>query len=178
MFLKVSAGVLLVLLAVIGYASTFPSEFSYSRSVEIQADPAQVFPLINNLNEWKKWSPYEKLDPQMKKVVGGGSGAIGVGAFIDWKGNSDAGAGKMEITSSVAPSDIVMSLQLVEPMEAHHDMRFNLIATSTGSRVTWTTSGKNSLMTQVASLFLNFEEMIGDPLSEGLTNLKQLVESR
>ena len=64
------------------YVSMQPGVFRVTRSATIAAPPAQVFPHINDFHNWAAWSPWEKLDPAMKKTFSGP--ASGVGAVHEW----------------------------------------------------------------------------------------------
>ena len=86
------------------YAATRPDSFHVQRTASIKAPPEKVFALINDFKRWPEWSPYEKLDPGMKRTLSGAES--GKGAVYAWQGNSKAGVGRMEISNSV-PSSLV-----------------------------------------------------------------------
>jgi hypothetical protein len=71
---------LFVVLAVIIYRR--PGAFRIARSATIDGPPTAVFPHVNNLHAWEAWSPFEKLDPAMKRTYEGP--ASGVGAKQLW----------------------------------------------------------------------------------------------
>ena len=64
---------------------------------EIQLAKAEVtdkiFPLIADFHRWGAWSPYEKLDPAMKRTFSGA--ANGKGAVYEWDSDGKAGKGRM-----------------------------------------------------------------------------------
>src|SRR4051794_31674992 len=66
-----------------------PPGFKIERSAVIHAPPAAVFALINDFHEWTKWSPWEKMDPDLKRTYEGP--AAGVGAKYAWAGNKKVG---------------------------------------------------------------------------------------
>ena len=78
--LLIAAACLAVLVvSVLVYAATGPATFRVQRTAVIKAPPEKVFALVNDLNGWQAWSPYEKKDPAMKRTVSGapkGKGAI------------------------------------------------------------------------------------------------------
>jgi hypothetical protein len=88
--------VLGVLAAIAGgicaYASTKPDVFTVSRSRAVAAPPEVVQALLADFHNWPKWSPWEELDPNMKRTYGGA--ASGVGQTYEWKGNDKVGSGK------------------------------------------------------------------------------------
>jgi len=86
--------------------------FRIARSVTMAAPPERIAPQIQDLRAWKNWSPYEKLDPQMKKTFSGAE--RGEGATYAWEGNSKAGAGSMTIVSAM-PQKISMALHFTKP---------------------------------------------------------------
>jgi hypothetical protein len=90
-----------VLAVLLGYAATRPETFRVSRRQNIETAPDQIFPLIEDFRKWPAWSPYEKLDPTMKKTFSGDSS--GKGAVYTWAGNSKAGEGRKEIVDAVSP---------------------------------------------------------------------------
>jgi hypothetical protein len=71
--LGLAAVVVLLVLVV----ATRPSTFHIERSVTIAAPPATVFARVNDFPAWGAWSPYEKLDPQMKRTFGGAPSGAG-----------------------------------------------------------------------------------------------------
>ena len=74
------------------------STFEVKRSTVINAPVPTIQLLIDDFHEWPKWSPWEDIDPQMKRDYSGT--AAGVGAAYAWSGNRKAGSGRMEITGS------------------------------------------------------------------------------
>src|SRR5215510_11916389 len=94
----VSVLVLAVIVLVV-IAATKPDTFRIERSTTINAAPEKVFPLINDFHNWPQWSPWEKLDPALKRTHSGPTS--GKGAVYEWEGNKKVGQGRMEITESV-----------------------------------------------------------------------------
>ncbi|MFM9927118.1 hypothetical protein VLK31_29315 [Variovorax sp. H27-G14] len=60
----------------------------------------------------------------MKRSFGGT--ASGKGATCAWEGNSQAGAGRMEIVESVPSSKVAIKLDFVQPFEGHNMADFTL----------------------------------------------------
>ena len=52
-------------------------EFRVSRSTTIAAPPERILPLITTLREWRKWSPWEGLDPNLERKYAGRTPAPG-----------------------------------------------------------------------------------------------------
>jgi hypothetical protein len=56
--------------------------------------------LLSDFRGWQAWSPFEKMDPAMQRSFSGAE--KGKGAVYAWSGNSQAGAGRMQITEASA----------------------------------------------------------------------------
>ena len=101
--LKRSALILLFFLIIIVIVSLFlPSSFHLERSVVIDADKEQIFKQVNDLRNWKNWSPWELKDPSM--YIGDGlfsNPSSGEGASFNWDSeNDEIGKGRIEIIIS------------------------------------------------------------------------------
>ena len=102
-YLKRTALVLVLFFVIIVIVSLFlPSSFQMKRSVVIDADKGQVFKQVNDLRNWKNWSPWQVKDPTIynnDKLFSDPS--HGVGASFSWDSDHDeVGSGTMEITVS------------------------------------------------------------------------------
>ena len=165
-------GLVVVVLAI---AATKPPTFRVARTAQINAPADKIFPAINEFKRWDAWTPYDKLDPAMKKFHSGS--ASGVGAIYNWQGNNKAGTGRMEIIESSSPSRIVIKLDFEKPFRANHTAEFTLQSVGDATTVTWSIQGDSSFMHKVMSTFINMDNMIGNDFAEGLANLKTSIEA-
>src|SRR5882672_6892903 len=124
MIKKILVGIGIVVALILIYAAFKPGDFQVQRSIAIQAPPEKIFPLINDFHQWPSWSPWEKLDPNMKRTLSGPPN--GVGSVYEWDGNSKAGKGRMEITDAVASSKVGIKLDFIKPMEGHDAVEFTV----------------------------------------------------
>src|SRR5437879_11299420 len=117
--LKIIAVVVVVLIAaVLVFALTKPDNFRVERATTIKAPPAKIFAVINDFHAWGSWSPWEKLDPNLKRTYSGSTS--GKGAVYAWEGNSKVGAGRMEITDAAAANKITIKLDFLSRFEPHN----------------------------------------------------------
>jgi len=176
--LKILAGIGLVLvglvLVVLALAATKPDVFRVERSVTINAPADQIYPLIEDFQEWPKWSPFENLDPQMQKTFSGAE--RGQGAVYAWDGNSQAGKGRIEIIEASAPSKLGMTLDFERPFECHNQVLFTLEPAGDGTKVTWAMSGPNQFMGKIMQVLINTDAMVGGQFESGLAKLKAEAE--
>jgi uncharacterized protein YndB with AHSA1/START domain len=172
---KVVALVVVVLIgALLVYASTQPDRFRIQRSASINAPPEKIFALINDFHSWGPWSPYEKLDPAMKRTFSGA--ANGTGAVYEWESNGKAGAGRMEIVESTPPSKIMINLDFTKPLDAHNVVEFTLEATGSSTNVTWTMRGHLPYLAKAMHVIFSMDNMVGKQFETGLANLKAIAE--
>lgn len=160
--------------AALMYAATKPDTFVVQRTATIAAPPEHVFELIQDLHQWAFWSPWEKMDPALKKTHSGAP--LGRGAILEWDGNADVGAGRMEIVSTVPSSRVVIKLDFLEPFEAHNQAEFTVEGSESATSVTWAMHGPQPFIMNVMDLVMGMDKMVGKDFETGLANLKQLAE--
>lgn len=176
--LKILSTIVLIVAVLAGgtfaYASTRPDTFQVQRSAAIKAPPEKIFAIINDFHNWAAWSPWQKLDPAMKTTYSGA--ASGTGAVSSWDGNSQVGAGRTEIVQSIAPSRVVMKLDMERPFATSNIVEYTLASKGDATNVTWAMRGPQPLLAKVVGLFVDCDKMVGESFEEGLANLKTLAE--
>jgi hypothetical protein len=165
---------IVVIAAILVFAATRPDSFRVERSAQISAPPEKILALVNDFHQWGTWSPYEKLDPAMKRTYAGA--AAGKGAVYEWEGNSKAGQGRMQIIEA-APTRTAIQLDFIKPFAAHNIAAFTTQPLGNTTQVTWSMEGSSPFMHKLVGLFLNMDKMIGGDFETGLGNLKALAET-
>jgi len=171
-FLIGSAVVIVLLLLAI---TTRPSTFHIERAITIAAPPESAFAQVNDFHAWGAWSPWEKIDPQMKRTFAGAPS--GTGAIHAWNDNREIGEGRMTIVTSDEPSRVAIKLEFFEPFAATNDATFTFAPAPHGTKVTWAMDGRNNFMGKAISLVMNMDRMIGGNFERGLADLKTVAES-
>ena len=174
MFKTISLIVVVLIAAVLAYAAMRPDNFEVRRSTTIQAPADKIYPLINDFQQWSVWSPYEKLDPAMKRSYSGA--ASGRGAVYAWEGNGKAGAGRMEIVEATPPSKVAIQLDFIKPFEGHNIAEFTLAPQGGATQVGWSMRGPSPYIAKLMGIFFNMDKMIGQDFEVGLANLKAAAE--
>ena len=160
--------------AVLILAATKPDSFSVQRAAVINASADKVFPLIADFHEWRKWSPWEDRDPDLKRTYGGAE--RGKGAIYAWEGNKKVGSGRMEILEANSPSLVKIQLDFLKPFEAHNTAEFTMLPQGGATNVVWVMHGPAPFMSKVMQVFMNMDRMIGKDFEAGLANLKAASE--
>src|SRR5437773_6248449 len=109
MLWKILLGVAVVIILLIIVIALQSNKFRIARSVLISAPPQTVFNQINDFHKWEAWSPWLKLDPNVKTTYEGP--ASGPGAKYSWSGNKKIGAGRMTILETNPPTLIRIKLE-------------------------------------------------------------------
>ena len=86
--------VVLAVAGILAVAAFQPDSFRIERSAVIDAPPEKIEAILTDFRRAKEWSPWEELDPNLKRTIGGAE--TGVGATYAWSGNNDVGAGRQE----------------------------------------------------------------------------------
>lgn len=157
-----------------GFAATKPDTFRVERKTSIKAPPDKIFPFLNDFHRWNVWSPFEGLDPDMKRTYSGAES--GPGAVYSWEGNNKAGAGRMEITKVAPSSNVLIDLQFTRPFKASNTTEFTLEPRGDATNVTWATYGPMTYMGKVMCVFVSMDKMMGNDFEKGLANLKAAAE--
>ena len=159
--------------AVLVLAAMKSGSLHVERSVRIKAAGDNILPLISDFHRWASWSPFERLDPAMKKTFSGA--ASGKGAIYEWVGNNKAGQGRMEVTDATA-SRVTIQLDFLKPFEGHNIAYFTVAPDGDATKVTWAMDGPSPFMMKVMRVFVNMDKMLGKDFELGLANLKAATE--
>lgn len=168
----VLAVVIVLGLLVVG-AFFLPATVEVSRSTTIAATPAQVFPYINDLRNFNKWSPWAKQDPDARYTFDGEE--PGVGQRMSWSSdNPNVGSGSQEITASTPNRSLEVALDFGDMGQAKAS--YLLEAKADQTEIVWRFSSDNGANPIKRYLGLMMDTWLGPVYEEGLASLKQLVE--
>ena len=148
--------------------------YTVERTRTINAPTEEVYAQIVDFHNWRNWSPWDDLDPDMQRSYPGADS--GVGAGYAWVGNRKAGEGTMEITIAVEPSSVQIALDFLKPFKSSSTTTFNLKPQGEATEVTWTMTGPKTLMTRVMGVLKSMDKMVGPDFEKGLTQLKGATE--
>lgn len=174
MFKTIAIVVVVLIAGVLVFAATRPDAFRVERSVTIKAPPEKIYPYFDDFNRWAVWSPWEKLDPAMKRTFSGAPS--GKGSVYAWKGNSKVGEGRMEILESSPSKKLLIKLDFIKPFEGHNTAEYTLAPSGDSTQVTWAMYGPSTYVTKLMGVFVSMDSMIGKDFEAGLANLKAAAE--
>jgi len=167
--------VVVAILAIIALRAAFiPGNFRVERSITVQAPPAKIFPLLNDFQHFAQWSPWEKLDPAMAKQIS--TPSAGTGAVYEWRGNSKAGSGRMEILLSKPADSVRVKLDFLAPIKSHNITDYTLTPAGSATTVTWAMHGPSTFPSKVMQVFVSMDKLVGGDFERGLSSLKAIAE--
>ena len=150
-------------------------DFEVVRSTTIAVPRAQVHDLINDFRSWRAWSPWEDIDPDLKREYSGAES--GVGARYAWEGNRKAGKGNMEIVDD-KPGRVELRLTFEKPWKATNRVLFDLEpAGEDGTAVSWRMSGTTKGVAALFGKVFSMDRMVGKDFEKGLERLKARAEA-
>jgi len=177
MLIQIGAGIVAAggLFALV--VATRPAEFRVARTTTVAAPPAVVFANLDDLHRWRDWSPYEGLDPALKRTYSGAPS--GVGASYGWEGNAKAGAGTMTVTEAIPGRRIGIELAFTRPFKATNQAVFTIEPAAGGNvTVTWAIHGNHTFVSKAFTMFVPMDRLVGGEFERGLAKLKTLSESQ
>lgn len=148
--------------------------YTVERWAIINAPAKDIYAQIVDFRNWRAWSPWDELDPDMTRTHSGADS--GPGAVYSWSGNRKAGEGRMEITDANEPSDVTIALSFVKPFKSSSTTSFRLEPAQNATKVTWSMTGQKTMMIKVMSLYKSMDKLVGPDFEKGLERLAVVTE--
>ena len=168
--LGIALGILLILVFVA------PGEMRVEKSIRIKAPTDVVFPEISSFSKMDKWSPWAKLDPDMKKEIEGEDGSVG--AIYKWSGNEKVGVGQQEFIEIKANEQVKTKINFFEPWESEADAFIELASQGEETEVRWGFVSELPKPMNAMALFMDFTGEVEKDYEKGLASLKTLCEEK
>jgi hypothetical protein len=150
--------------------------YSVEREITIEKPRQEVFDYIKFLKNQNNFSKWASMDPAMKQEFRGTDGQAG---FVSaWESEQkDVGKGEQTIVGITEGQRIDYDLHFIEPFESRSKAYLVTDPVSDSqTKVTWGFTGKMNYPMNLMLLFMDMEDMIGNDLNIGLTNLKRILE--
>ena len=175
MFKKIVIGLFAIVVVAAVVVALQPSQFGVERTAAISAPAEAVFAQVNDFHKWEAWSPWEKIDPAMRRTFEGAP--AGTGAIYAWAGNAEVGEGRMTMAESRPNNLIRIDLQFLEPFASTATAEFTFKPEGGQTVVTWSMTGENDFLAKAIHLFVNLDRMVGGQFEKGLANLASVSEA-
>jgi hypothetical protein len=145
------------------------SQYTVERSRMVEASADRVYPLLADFHQWTRWSPWEDVDPDLRRSYGGAE--TGRGSTYAWSGNRKAGAGNMTITDAETDRLVDIDLVFEKPFKARNRTTFTLTAQGDATVVTWRMEGPRPLAMRLLGPLMNPDKFIGNDFDKGLDRM-------
>lgn len=167
-------GIIMIVMLVLFFTVPFllPDSVEVHKSMQINTSAQTVFRQVNNLQNWRNWSPFELGDPNMESVY---EGPIqGVGAKHIWVSET-MGDGSLTILESNPYTFIKGLLDMKDGGMATDEWSF--VENSEGVEVTWTLklTGLKYPFHRYFGFFIG--SMMRPMQQKGLEKLKEVSEA-
>lgn len=178
--MRILKGILIVLASILilwlVIAALISGECKYEKSISINAPAEKVWENTNTLKAMDQWSPWNDLDPGMKKDWTGTTGQPG--EKVCWESQKEeAGKGCQEVTKVDAASKTInTTIKFLTPYESEAGAYVTVVPEGNGSKATWGFTSEIPYPFTVMKLFMNLEDAIGKDYQKGLSRLKEMSE--
>jgi RimJ/RimL family protein N-acetyltransferase len=174
--MKKALYIILGLLAIFIIAAIImPKDYAVEREIIVNKPKSEVFEYLKSLKNQDNWSVWMAKDPQVKKTFKGTDGTVGYTAR--WEGNEEVGTGEQEIKEIIEGQRINTELRFIKPFESNNDAyMITEVVGPEQTRVKWGFSGKMPVPMNVFLPFMGMENSVGKDFSDGLINLKKILE--
>ena len=168
---RIGLGIGLATLLVVGVGLALPREYTISRSIVIDASVDRIHELCDDLEQWPRWTPWFKADPNLEINVG--PVTHGEGAHQSWDGKSSKG----ELTFTRSDPDWGVGFDLTfDDGGTRAACTMSYAPVDSGIQVTWVMTGDNGYDLLSRYFGLLMDSVMGPMFEEGLARLKLLAE--
>ncbi len=170
-FFRLLCLILVLILIVVAIGYLLPRNYALEAAIDIDAPANQVFPMLDELPNWQRWSTFSEERIESLKITYG-SKRTGEGASQTWQ---DArGSGKLWITKSVANELIEYDLNFGEfpTMKS----RIELVPVDNRTQVHWTSNGRLPSGAFYGYFALLFPGQMNFEYQQSLLRMKQAIE--
>jgi dienelactone hydrolase len=163
--------VILVLVATV----LMPAHTHVERSIVIDASPTTVYRYVADFRQFNRWSPWAQHDPETKYEFSGP--AIGAGSRMAWfSEHPKVGSGSQQVVEAAPPHKLKVKLEFGEDMGPTFGS-YTLEPQDKSTKLVWAFDADFGLNPLHRFFGLWMDRMVGPDYEQGLTSLKQLVES-
>jgi len=164
----------IVVLIVLG-GFLLPAKVEVQSTIVSKAPAYILYGQVNHLQDWEKWSPWHKIDPEMQLSYYGPE--EGIGAGYEWKSNhSDVGNGKLTIVNTEENHAVDCTMEFTGHGIA--TSRFVFDETTEGTQITWSMQsdmGMNPIARWMGVLFM--ANAVEKDFQKGLNDLVAVSEA-
>lgn len=172
-------GLVLISIIVILFIA-LPTELTIEEEIIINQDVSIVFNEVNTLKNWEKWSPWQKIDSEIKNTYQGPDSGVGATNFYS-SNHSDVGVGKMTIINSKENEFVSLALYIEGMSDDNNPTLVNSFIfqkmNDNFSKVIWTTYDTVGMFSFYRLILPIMKTTLKEMYIKGLEDLKYVAES-
>jgi effector-binding domain-containing protein len=175
-YLLIAVGILFAVYVVL--CTMGPKEMKASKSMLMKASPEAIFEEYVDFNKWDAWSPWHKIDPNMKSTLTGTPGQVGHKQA--WTSDHrDVGNGS-QIFTEIRPNEFAKSeMRFMGDDSSPAFGIFELKSEGEGTMVTWSMDGGEvPFFARGIMKLMNMQAMVEKSFETGLTDLQKVAEAK
>jgi len=162
-----------LLAAVIILAFALPGKYLVSKSIIINSDISKCYDMVADLNNYRDWNPWAKMEPDAKKTISGTPKTVG--HQYSWDGKK-IGVGGLTIIDVAENKSVDLELVFIKPFNsvASDNWLFEQLENNQ-VKVIWSNSG--DLPAGMARLMgPMITKNLNKQFEQGLKSIKELCE--
>lgn len=174
MYILVIIAIIIALLFIIPLFSR--KAYTVEREIIINKPPTEVYEYIRHLKNQREYSKWVMMDLNAKSTYTGTDGAVGF--IAAWDSNQkNVGKGEQEIKGLKTNVQMDLEIRFEKPFKgvASGYIATDVVSSST-TKVRWGFASSMPYPMNIMLLVMNMEKMLGNDISEGLANLKKVLE--
>jgi len=153
--------------------AVMPGKYEIKKEIIVNRPPADVYDKVADLNHYRDWNPWQKMEPGAVANISGTPKTIG--HKFDWEGKK-IGTGSLTIKSLNAPNKAQIELQFIKPWKSIASDEWTFEDLKNGStKVTWYNHGPLAYpMARLMGPMIN--KNLNHQFEQGLKSLKEVSE--
>jgi ribosome-associated toxin RatA of RatAB toxin-antitoxin module len=150
-----------------------PGKYAIEKSIVVNASPDKIYNNVADLNNYRDWNPWQKMEPGAKAIISGTPKTVG--HKFDWEGKK-IGMGSLTIKSLNPPHNVDIELEFIKPWKSIASDNWTLEDLKNGStKVTWSNHGPLAYpMARLMGPVIN--KNLSHQFEQGLKDLKTMSE--
>lgn len=167
---------LCVVITIVLFSFFMATSQKVERIITINASAAVIFEEVVKLENFNKWSVWNREDSLVQHTFTGVDGTVG--AATSWKGHPEiSGEGKMEITIIEKDKKVSHTINFIKPRKNKAVSVLLLNETDRSvTTVTWQFTMDTPRPWNIFNLFYSMDKEMGKDFEDGLLLLKKLIE--
>lgn len=165
--------ILAIVALIIVLMFVLPGQYLVKKAIVINSDISKCYDMVADLNNYRDWNPWSKMEPDAKKSISGTPKTVG--HRYDWEGKK-IGVGSLTVKKVEANKSVDLDLEFVKPFKSLADDNWTFDQLPNNQvKIVWSNSG--DLPAGMARLMgPMITKNLNKQFEQGLKSIKELCE--